>query len=235
MGWPRILAEGVAIVASILLAFGIDAWWQDRQTRFEEQQILLGLNEEFQSIREVLRRHMELHLRDIQSLEDILVAIENGPSKDAGSIVEAALSEMISPVTTDLGNGTLDALLNSGRLEILTSSTLRANLVAWERVIGEVWDDQNNNAKMAFEIYLPYFVSERIPVGAAMRLGDDDWSAPVKPISEDSDAIKRLLEDVRFRVLAEIRYGFKRHLTGEFESAIAAAEMILEEIEKSIN
>ena len=37
MGWPRLLVEGVAIVASILLAFGIDAWWQDRQTHYEEQ------------------------------------------------------------------------------------------------------------------------------------------------------------------------------------------------------
>jgi hypothetical protein len=53
--------------------------------------------------------------------------------------------------------------------------------------------------------------------------------------SEDPDAIKRLLEDPKFRVLAEIRYSLKRHLTGEFEGAIAAAEAILAEIETSIN
>ena len=33
--WPRILAEGVAIVVSILLAFGIQAWWEDSQDRAE--------------------------------------------------------------------------------------------------------------------------------------------------------------------------------------------------------
>ncbi len=43
--WPRLLAEGAAIVVSILLAFGIDAWWDDRQERIEERKILLGLVE----------------------------------------------------------------------------------------------------------------------------------------------------------------------------------------------
>jgi hypothetical protein len=68
-----------------------------------------------------------------------------------------------------------------------------------------------------------------------MRQWYDDWPIPVKSISEDSDAIKRLLEDPRFRVLAEVRYGYKRHLTGEFEAAITAAEAIIAEIEKSTN
>lgn len=30
-----LILEGIAIVANILLAFSIDAWWQDRQIRSE--------------------------------------------------------------------------------------------------------------------------------------------------------------------------------------------------------
>jgi len=66
-----------------------------------------------------------------------------------------------------------------------------------------------------------------------MRLWYDDWPVPVKPIADDSVAIKRLLDNPRFGVLTEIRYGYKRHLSQEFEAAIAAAETILAEIEKS--
>jgi hypothetical protein len=33
----RVLAEGVVIVGSILLAFGIDAWWEGRQERQAER------------------------------------------------------------------------------------------------------------------------------------------------------------------------------------------------------
>jgi hypothetical protein len=36
--WPRIFAAGVAIVVSILLAFGIQGWWEGRQEQREEQE-----------------------------------------------------------------------------------------------------------------------------------------------------------------------------------------------------
>ena len=34
--WPRILAEGLVIVVSVLVALGADAWWDGRQDRREE-------------------------------------------------------------------------------------------------------------------------------------------------------------------------------------------------------
>jgi hypothetical protein len=233
--WPRILAEGVAIVASILLAFGIDAWWQDRQTRQEEQQVLQGLKAEFTSIREVLEEHLDIHMQGLQSLEKLLIAIEHGASGEDGSIVESAVEDLLAPTTSDIGNGTLDALLSSGRVEILSNRTLRARLAAWNGVIGEVWDDQVVHSKLVYEVFVPYFISESIPAGITMRYWYDDWPIPGTPISEDPAAMKQLLEDSRFRVMVEIRYGYKRHLTEEFHLAIAAAEEILLEIDKSIN
>jgi hypothetical protein len=220
--WKRLAVEAAAIVASILLAFAIDAWWEDRQIRIDERQVLLGLGSEFVTNHEVLSRDLASHLKDLQSLEDILLLIEGGQSEDAMSIAMAALDEMQAPKTTDLGNGTLDALLSSGRVEILTSRKLRTHLTAWEGVIGEVLDDQRNNAKMTFEIYVPYFVNENYSIYAIWRSSDG------------SAAIKRMSEDPRFRHLVEIRLGYKKHLTGELETAIAAAEEILAEIETSI-
>ncbi|MDH3424629.1 MAG: hypothetical protein OEN00_16655 [Gemmatimonadota bacterium] len=40
----RVLAEGAVIVLSILLAFGIDAWWEGRQERAEELAALSALD-----------------------------------------------------------------------------------------------------------------------------------------------------------------------------------------------
>lgn len=235
INWLRIFAEGVAIVAGILLAFGIDAWWQDRQTRSEEQQILLGLAEEFIPIHEVLNEHMSEHLERLEVLANVLSVIDEGKTADVGPIVDLALMEMMRPSTTDLGNGTLDALLSSGRIEILTNRTLAAKLAAWNGVMGEVWDDQVNSSKVVYEIHLPYFVDMGIPVGSSMRGWYVEWPIPGKPVSENPAALKRLLEDSKFQVLLEVRYAYKRHLTGEFEAAIAAAESILAEVEKSID
>ena len=41
--WPRIFAEGAAIVVSILLAFWIQAWWQERVDRADESASLARL------------------------------------------------------------------------------------------------------------------------------------------------------------------------------------------------
>ena len=46
--WRRISAEGAAIVVSILLAFSIQAWWDDRNEVKLEQRILKVLLVEFE-------------------------------------------------------------------------------------------------------------------------------------------------------------------------------------------
>jgi hypothetical protein len=47
--WPRILAEGGAIVVSILLAFGIQAWWEGAQERELELEYVESLIEDLRS------------------------------------------------------------------------------------------------------------------------------------------------------------------------------------------
>ncbi len=38
--WLRVFVEGVVIVGSILLAFGLQAWWDESQERGEERALL---------------------------------------------------------------------------------------------------------------------------------------------------------------------------------------------------
>ena len=45
--WGRVVVEGIVIVVSILLAFGIDAWWNDSQARDRERSYLVSLQQEF--------------------------------------------------------------------------------------------------------------------------------------------------------------------------------------------
>ena len=233
--WRRLSIEAAAIVGSILLAFAIDAWWEERAIRIEEQQVLQGLGLEFHSIRDVLSRHLSMHLQGMQALEDFLSAAGNGGVEEAGPIVDAVLLELLVPRTSDLGSGTLTALLGSGRIEILSNRTLRAKLAAWEGVIGEVWDDQALNVKAVYEIHIPYFLTENIPAGAAMHQWYDEWPLPLRLPSDDPDLVSRLLSDEKLHAMVEIRYGYHRHTTEEFDTAIATVNTILAEIESSIH
>ena len=44
--WTRLTVESIAIVGSILVAFAIDAWWEDRQERGDERSYLSSLRQE---------------------------------------------------------------------------------------------------------------------------------------------------------------------------------------------
>lgn len=235
MSRSRVLVWGVIIVAGIFLVFGIFAWQQDRQIRYEEQRILQGLKEEFTSVHKVLSQHLAENSRTLASLKDLLLAIENGPPKDAGLVMDSALLEMTTPVTWNRGDGALDALLSSGRTKILTNSALQAKLSAWEGVLGEFLGDQDIANKMVYETHMPYFVSKNVVVGTVMAESHDDRPTREGSISNDPEAIRQLLEDSQFHVLAEVRYRFKEHLIVEIKTAIAAAEAILAEVEKPFN
>ncbi|MCH8335186.1 MAG: hypothetical protein IIC61_04755 [Proteobacteria bacterium] len=47
--WLRIITEGAAIAASILLAFAIDAWWQRRPELEQANALVASLYADFQA------------------------------------------------------------------------------------------------------------------------------------------------------------------------------------------
>lgn len=218
----QIAVEATAIVASILLAFAIDAWWQERQDRSDEQEILAGLKSEFVANLDTLTRHLAYTRRDVQTLENIVTLIESNQSDNANSIVRETFIEMTTPATTDLRNGTLNALLSSGRLEILQSKKLRTLLASWDGVMREVWDDQANNAKMVSDLFIPYFIQENYPL---FSIGES---------SGDSVDTDRILADTTFLTLVKLRRETKSHLVGELEQAVSEATSIIEEVEISL-
>ena len=235
LNWAAIVAEALAVTASILLAFAIDASWDERQIRQSEQQVLLGLRQEFEAVREVLLSHREQHLQRLAVIETVRPALGNDAVGADGALLDELLAGLLAPTTTDLGNGTLDALLSSGRLEIISNGELRSKLAGWQRVIGEVWDDQELNAKTVFEINLPYVIGESVPVGGVMRTWYPASATSIRSLSEDAAAARKLQQDPRFRVLVELWFGYKWHLTEEFDNAIAAADDILAGIETSLD
>ncbi len=49
--WLRVFVEGVVIVVSILLAFGLQAWWDGRQEREEQEAYLTAVSGELRTVK----------------------------------------------------------------------------------------------------------------------------------------------------------------------------------------
>jgi hypothetical protein len=130
--WRRVLIEGAVIVVSILLALWADAWWARRQARGEEQAALQGLAEDFSAnvaqLGSVIRTH-EVARTLVTRLQAMSVAAIRALPPDSIARYAGAIR---TPRSFNPQDGTLDALIASGGLGLISDSNLRDMLVAWK-------------------------------------------------------------------------------------------------------
>jgi len=232
----RLIVEGIVIVLSILLAFAIDAWWDERQERIEEADILLGLQYEFVGNREELQRRITLHSEIMLAIKELLVAARQGYWDLKNLSVDEAIGRLVSPPTSDLGSGVLDAMISAGRIEVLSNRDLRVKLAAWSGVFGEVHDDEVMNRAIVFERIVPYMTRWGVPMSRSLNIfSEEDWPLETRSLTQDPEAMKRLLTDPEFETLLEARYGFLSHTTGEYQIALVEIDKILEQIDASMS
>jgi hypothetical protein len=70
--WRRIAVEGAVIVVSILLAFAIDAWWEDRGAHAAELEQLVRVSQELEVNSGRLRRKLVTIEYSIEGTEELI-------------------------------------------------------------------------------------------------------------------------------------------------------------------
>jgi hypothetical protein len=128
--------EGVVIVGSILLAFGIDAWWDARGDRVTERQYLERLLEDVRFDRaegQLVQRRLGVA---IEAADRLLDRIES--TGLSGSDVGEWLPWFVNgsrPATPDYSRSTYQELIASGRIELIRSPIVRSTLADYDRLI----------------------------------------------------------------------------------------------------
>ena len=140
--WFATLSQALAIVASILVAFAIDAWWEERQEERWQTEQLVSLRDEFVTNREelidVVRRDRDIG-DNLQALLDALKA------NDIGDVVRVDARHVAALTgwrTSDVASGALDALLASGRLGEFEPPELRQRLAEWPSAVLNFQEDE---------------------------------------------------------------------------------------------
>jgi len=236
INWKRIAVEAAAIVVSILLAFAIDAWWDDRQERIEEREVLLGLKSEFSRYRDDLAISIDIQADVLLSTSDLVVATRRGFWKSEAHSFDAALVNLSDPKSHDFGGGVLDALISSGRLEIISDNELRMKLATWSEVFNEIRDDEIRNLEFISNHVYPYMLRWHIPHSRGIEIccSWTKWPLPTRSVTDDPDALSRLLTDPEFETLVELRFTDFSHLALEYENGIKEMNAILDALDESL-
>lgn len=120
------------IVASILLALAVDAAWARYQDGRTEETEILRLKEEMTGI---LPR-IEYDARGLESLEahveGLLERLREAPDGAVLSLPDSLLVSLVFvPSWAGIGPPALDALVESGRLSLITDRAVREAIIRW--------------------------------------------------------------------------------------------------------
>ena len=137
--WRRLATEAAAIVVSILLAFAIDAWWDERNDRVRLVSAIRNLTAEVADARIEIVRATQRNQDRIDSLKKFLsLSAEQFLELDANSI---STSQFGPPSPFDTSGFALQGLLSGGNLEIISDDELRAALISWSQFPAEIERD----------------------------------------------------------------------------------------------
>ncbi len=140
--WLRVLVEGVVIVGSILLAFALDAWWDDRKREGELRDQLEVVVREMRSTREALQRVLNAHEMNAQLAEHLASALGRVPEGSRVVVSDTLVGPLFPQVTADVTTGSLDAFIAAGGLELIEDADVRRQLLDWPARIQDLLDDE---------------------------------------------------------------------------------------------
>jgi hypothetical protein len=128
--WLRIGAEAIAIIASILIAFSLDAWWDSRELAEREDRYLETLERDFLENQENLEQTIQIQSAVMESIQKlVLFGATATPAPDADSVTNLVrLVFRDTNVGFSPNLGTYQELLNTSSLQVMRSDSLRASL-----------------------------------------------------------------------------------------------------------
>lgn len=195
--WLRIGAESVAIVGSILLAFSIDAWWDQRQERRLESEYLLAIVDEINRNLAAEVGNRTVWERSYSDLLNARTVLRSGSDiKDGSSFVKSLNRGLIYGVPA-ISTAVFDDLSNSGRMVIIEDLQVR-------RLVTDLYaqiEAERTRFNRIEEAALANLVSAHTPPGLVRQVG------PEVSFDESSVSSEELRESARNLIADESLIG----------------------------
>jgi hypothetical protein len=129
------------IVVSILIAFALDAWWDERAELRQEKAQLRALRTELVESRDRLLEVIESvrhHAANVDRLVTLLEAAGDAPVQ----VPNELLGSVVSWRTSDIALSSLESLRSSGLLGRLSNPELQAALAGFPAQVEDIQEDE---------------------------------------------------------------------------------------------
>ncbi len=193
---------------------------------------MISLQDEFEIHRSTLIDKEAKWTKREDSIVRLLRVLQSGEFPGT-EVMDTLVNDLTTPSTWDPGSGARDALIASGRLELIDNLELRNQLSEWQSRVDEVRDNEAAAREMVLRILNPFLSERGIPMDRVMALGTDPWPAPVTSDAEAAPAYRAILADPTFQSYAAIRYAWLN--VDGYRETIVFADSILQAIEAELS
>jgi hypothetical protein len=229
---PRLLGEMVVVVASILLAFAIDAWWDDRGDRKAENMLLERLQADFSEIKMMLEVARKDHTETHDACVALLEFAVGEPLPVSAEVDTMVARVFIASRTFNPGSGAVAAFLNSDRARLVGNQPLADLLLAWSGLVEELQEEEVQLAKGVSERWTPYLAS-RTSLGPYIATYGDLMSGLPGKVAQPSQRIP-LVVDEEFVNHVLNRFTWQQLALREIGPLSAAIDEILALLEQEL-
>jgi hypothetical protein len=225
--WVDAFRDLVIVVVGILVALWLESWWQERQDRREERQILSSLGVEFRTNAAEVENRIRTWRNTRRNRIDTHATMGGPSTEEALTSLEAVLQRRDALPDDDSNggffffdprHGQLTSVINSGKLGLISNRQLRAKIADWPTMIEDHdWDEQAWIRHESDNLY------------PALRRHLSMW--------EDSRFDNRLVElhhDFEFDNNLRGSVGLLTLMIGEGEAILAATNDIIDLIEQEL-
>ncbi len=238
--WPRILAEGTAIVVSILLAFSIQAWWEDRGEGQKEREILLALLDDFESTKAKISQGRDFHLAVQRSTTKLL---EAATSREV-SLTNEEIEHLVSDITwwddrPHFSTGALNSLVFGGDLGVIENNALRRLIADWPSQIERVELAQRQDYDFFFNVLTPFlrtnsYLPQQSVIGATRPGYPDARLFRIDLEIEDTRSYADMIANEEFHNILAQKSWIQFDVLESFDTADALLDQMIQHIESSL-
>ena len=166
--WPRLLVEGGAIVASILLAFAIDAWWE-RRIELVKADVLIGsLHADFQASQSHLEQWLTGNERVLRATSEFLDELRGADINSEVLVSHEWIVAAVAAPTYSPTDSSLEAAIASGQIELIENVDLRNTLARWRQQLDDTREDELLIREIVVSQLVPA-LSEQLRLGRAFE------------------------------------------------------------------
>lgn len=207
-GWVAYAIRETAIVTlGILLAFALNAWWEDHKESRDEERHLRALASDFARNEAELKSIIEFE-EGISSASIELLQLDNPRAEE----VRAGFGKVFNSRRFEPVMGAYEALINSAGLTLITDDELRADLAQFAAALNTRYGERFSDG-LYFE-----FVRE---FTGRLAVTDVILNKPV-----DAAHYVDLLADARFREYLALRYSAERDVGTYYKTLLKTCERI---------